>query len=122
MLAEYEDGLSFRNFRVQVMISYFDLNTFCFCSLASSFVCFAEPLEGNFVVRKREKGTVLVLRMANRIWKEAKQQPGTAWPGNRLGSCLVSFQFLWAILSTSTVQWAWWMTSRDDVTLVGLLF
>ena len=46
---------------------------------------------------------MLVLRMANRIWKEAKQQPGTARPGNRLGSCLVSFYFLWAILSTSTV-------------------
>ena len=28
--------------------------------------------------------TVLVLRMAHRIWKETKQQPGTAGPGNML--------------------------------------
>ena len=47
--------------------------------------------------------TVLVLRMAHRKWKEAKQQPGTAEPGNMLGCCLNSFHFLWAILSTSTV-------------------
>ena len=31
-------------------------------------------------------------------WKETKQHPGTAGPGNMLGSCLVSFHFLWAIL------------------------
>ena len=47
--------------------------------------------------------TVLVLRMANTKWKETKQQlsmlPGPAEPG----CCLVSFHFLWAILSTSTV-------------------
>ena len=47
--------------------------------------------------------TVLVLRMAHRIWKETNQEPGTAGPGNMLGSCLVSFHFLWAILSTGTV-------------------
>ena len=47
--------------------------------------------------------TVLVLRMAHRIWKETKQQPGTAVLGNMLGCCLVSFHILWAILSTSTV-------------------
>ena len=28
--------------------------------------------------------------MAYRKWKECKQQPGTAWPGNMLGCCLVS--------------------------------
>ena len=50
------------------------------------------------------KYTVLVLRMAHRIWKETKQEPATAGPGNMLGSCLVSFRFLSAILSTSTVQ------------------
>ena len=33
-------------------------------------------------------------RMAHRKWKETKQQPGTAGPGNILGSCLVSFHFL----------------------------
>ena len=37
--------------------------------------------------------------MAHRKWKETKQQPGTAGPGNMLGCCLVSFLFLWAILS-----------------------
>ena len=45
--------------------------------------------------------TVLVLRMAHRKWKETKQQH-VAWP-----SCawlLLSFQILWAILSTSTVH------------------
>ena len=47
--------------------------------------------------------TALVLRMAHMIWKETKQQPDTAGPGNMLGCCLVSFHFLWAILSTSTV-------------------
>ena len=42
--------------------------------------------------------------MVHRIWKETKQQPGTAGTGNMLGCCLVSLRFLWAILSTSTVQ------------------
>ena len=35
--------------------------------------------------------------MAHRKWKEIKQQPGTAGPGNMLGCCLLSFNFLWAI-------------------------
>ena len=48
--------------------------------------------------------TVLVLRMAHRIWKETKQQPGTAGPGHMLGCCLLSFNFLWTILSTSIVE------------------
>ena len=47
--------------------------------------------------------TVLVLRMAHRIWKETKQHPGTASPDNMLGCCLVSFHFLYVILSTNTV-------------------
>ena len=47
--------------------------------------------------------TVLVLRMAHRVWRETKQQPGTAGPGNMLDCCLVSFHFLSTILSTSTV-------------------
>ena len=37
-------------------------------------------------------------RMANRKWKETKQHPGTAGPGNMLGCCLVSFHFLWGII------------------------
>ena len=36
--------------------------------------------------------------MAHKKWKETKQQPVAAGPGNMLGSCLVSFHFLWAIL------------------------
>ena len=48
---------------------------------------------------------MLVLRMAHRIWKENKQLPCTAGPGNMLGCCLISFHFLWVILSTSTVLW-----------------
>ena len=51
--------------------------------------------------------TVLVIRMAHRIWKETKQQPGTAGPGNMLGFCFISFHFLWVILSTSTVVQAY---------------
>ena len=31
--------------------------------------------------------------MAHRKWKEIKQQPGTAGPGNMLGCCFVSFHF-----------------------------
>ena len=38
------------------------------------------------------------------IWKETKQQPDTAEPGNMLGCCLNSFHFLWGKLSTLTVQ------------------
>ena len=41
--------------------------------------------------------------MTHRIWKEPKQEPGTAGPGNMLGCCLNSFHFLWAILSMSTL-------------------
>ena len=35
--------------------------------------------------------------MAYRKWKESKQQPGTAGPGNILGCCLDYFHFLWPI-------------------------
>ena len=35
--------------------------------------------------------------IAHRKWKEAKQLPGTAGPGNMLGCCLIHFHFLWAI-------------------------
>ena len=47
--------------------------------------------------------TVLVLRMAHRIWKETKHEPGTVGPGNILGCCLVSFHFLWDILCPQAV-------------------
>ena len=42
--------------------------------------------------------------MAHRISKETKQEPGTAGSGNMLGCCFVALHFLWAILSTSTVD------------------
>ena len=35
--------------------------------------------------------------MAHRKWKEAKQLPGRAGPGNMLGCSLIFFHFLWAI-------------------------
>ena len=41
--------------------------------------------------------------MAHRKWKEAKQEPGTAGPGNRLGCCLISFHFLCYIHSIRPV-------------------
>ena len=43
-------------------------------------------------------------RIANRKWKETKLHPGTAGPGNMLGSCLVSLHFLWAILCPQAVR------------------
>ena len=48
--------------------------------------------------------TVRVDSLAHRKWKEIKQQPGTAGPGNMLGCCLISFHFLWGKLSTRTVE------------------
>ena len=36
-------------------------------------------------------------------WKEIKQQPGTARPGNMLSCCLIYFHFRWGKLSTRTV-------------------
>ena len=42
--------------------------------------------------------------MAYRKWKECKQQPGTAGPGNMLGCCLIYFHFLWAIHPIRPVQ------------------
>ena len=47
---------------------------------------------------------MLVLRIAHRKWNETKQEPGLAGPGNMLACYIVSFHFLWAILSTSTVE------------------
>ena len=57
-----------------------------------------------FIEKDTRVCTVFVLRMSHRKWKDTKQHPGTAGPGNMLGCCLISFQFLWAILSTSTVH------------------
>ena len=65
--------------------------------------------------------TVLVLRMTHRKWRETKQQPimlpGPAVPGG----CLVSFHFLWAILSTSTVYWLQVGSKKLETGLIRLL-
>ena len=42
--------------------------------------------------------------MAHRKRKDTKLQPVTAGPGNMIGSCLVSFHFLWAILCPQAVE------------------
>ena len=42
-------------------------------------------------------------RLPHRKWKQIKQQPGTAGPGNMLGCCLICFHFMWGKLSTRTV-------------------
>ena len=44
-------------------------------------------------------------RMAYRKWKEIKQQPGTAGPGNMLGCCLASFHFRGDIHPIRPVVW-----------------
>ena len=50
-------------------------------------------------------GTVLVLRMAHRKWKETMQQPSML-PGPAVPGCsLVSFHFMWAILCPQTVTY-----------------
>ena len=53
--------------------------------------------------------------MAHRKWKEAKQLPGTAVPGNMLGCCLISFHFLWAIHPIRPVHLAREEVSYSDV-------
>ena len=40
--------------------------------------------------------------ISHRKWKETKQLPGTARPGNMLGCCLNSFHFMWVIHSSSS--------------------
>ena len=40
--------------------------------------------------------------ISHRKWKETKQLPGTARPGNMLGCCLISFHFMWVIHSSSS--------------------
>ena len=47
--------------------------------------------------------TVRVDSLPHRKWKEIKQEPGTAGPGNMLGCCLIYFHFRWGKLSTLTV-------------------
>ena len=61
------------------------------------------PLFTTFVVTETNTCTACGHRMANRKWKGTKQLPGTAGPVNMLGSCLVSFYFLWAILCPQAV-------------------
>ena len=51
--------------------------------------------------------TVRVDSLPHRKWKEIKQQPGTAGPGNMLGCCLIYFHFRWDKLSKLTVVLTW---------------
>ena len=51
----------------------------------------------------RDTYTACGHRIAHRKWKETKQDPGTAGPGNRLGCCLIYLHFLWAILCPQAV-------------------
>ena len=53
---------------------------------------------------KFQRATACGHRITHRKWKETKLHPGTAGPGNRLGFCIVSFHFLWAILCPQAVQ------------------
>ena len=48
--------------------------------------------------------TVRVDSLPHGKWKEIKQQPGTAGPGNMLGCCLIFLHFPWGKLSTRTVE------------------
>ena len=61
--------------------------------------------------------------MAHRKWKDTKQLPGTAGPGNMLGFCLISFHFLLAIhpirpvllklqKQEKSTEWMEWMSHR----------
>ena len=52
------------------------------------------PVSSRNLVHIPVKYTVLVLRMAHRKWKETKQEPGTAEPGNMHGCSLNYFHFL----------------------------
>ena len=63
--------------------------------------------------------------MAHRKWRETKQEQGTAGPGNMLGSCLISFHFLWAILCPQSVhllrQRRWKINLQDQVRNLHLM-
>ena len=65
------------------------------------------------------QSTVRVDSLPHRKWKEIKQQPGTAGPGNMLGCCLISFHFLWGKPSTLTVETANMIHRFDSTTLVN---
>jgi len=51
--------------------------------------------------------------MAHRKWKEFKQQPSMLLGSAVPGGCLVSFYFLMSILSTSTVQINYYMSTCE---------
>ena len=74
--------------------------------------CLSDIMTFTLWQNRPKSGTVTVFQMsqipfqystgrmgwiAHRKWKEIKQQPGTARPGNLLGCCLLSFHFLWSI-------------------------
>ena len=105
----YGQFLTGPNHRTHIQISYPDIRSALLYgqfSLEKTMTLQAGSNVSDIMIcsKKCSTDTVLVLRMAHRIWKETKQEPGTAGPGNMLGCCLNYFNFLCAILSTSTVQ------------------
>ena len=61
------------------------------------------------------RSTVRVDSLPHRKWKDTKQQPGTAGPGNMLGCCLISFHFLWAIHPIRPVYhliYSWYLKTK----------
>ena len=98
---------------VKMSSSYSAIPSFCNFCLYMYFLLFLFSFPQSTTFKREEEKrsakkttesgcTVRVDSLPHRKWKEIKQQPGTAGPGNMLGSCLVSFHFLWAILSAST--------------------
>ena len=55
--------------------------------------CRFTVVEMDHMLRVTTTTTACGHRMAHRKWKEIRQQPGTAGPGNMLGSCLVPCHF-----------------------------
>ena len=57
-------------------------------------ITFVPDLVGFFLFFIVKITTVRVDSLPHRKWKETKQQPDTAGPGNMFGCCLTSFHFL----------------------------
>ena len=95
-IAQLERGIQIGYDSMQCMLCYLVAKILILHSKSRKLVRIQYLIFHN-CARASDRGgmcTVLVLRMARRIWTEIKQQPGTAGPGNMLGSCLVSFHFL----------------------------
>ena len=62
------------------------------------------PKTGFFLITLNARlSTARGYRIAHRKWEEAKLQPGTERPGNRLGCFLIFSHFLWAILCPQAI-------------------